>query len=61
MWAYNGRRVFQGNKARYEHSCYAIFEELASSPATLEASSCLRHLWGVAQDLAYSQGPLGGV
>ena len=35
---YKGRLVFQGNEVTDENSRYAIFSELSSSPATLEAS-----------------------
>ena len=35
---YKGRLVFQGNEVKDENSRYAIFSELSSSPATLEAS-----------------------
>ena len=36
-----GRFVFQGNKVRDEHYNPALFEELSSSPATLQAMKCV--------------------
>ena len=35
---FKGRLVFQGNEVKDENAHYAIFSELSSSPATLEAS-----------------------
>ena len=34
---YKGRVVFQGNSVRDENYEYAVFSELSSSPATMEA------------------------
>ena len=34
---YKGRTVFQGNSVRYENADVALFSELGSSPATMEA------------------------
>ena len=38
---WKGRFVFQGNYVRDEYSNHAIFDELSSSPATLEASKAV--------------------
>ena len=35
---YKGRAVFQGNNVRDEYGNWAIFAELGSSPATMEAA-----------------------
>ena len=37
---YKGRAVFQGNNVRDEDGNWAIFQELGSSPATMEAARC---------------------
>ena len=37
---YKGRAVFQGNNVRDEAGNWAIFQELGSSPATMEAARC---------------------
>ena len=36
---FKGRLVFQGNEVKDENAHYAIFSELSSNPATLEASN----------------------
>ena len=35
---YKGRVVFLGDRVRDQHGCSAVFEELSSSPAGMEAS-----------------------
>ena len=37
---YKGRAVFQGNNVKDEEGNWAIFQELGSSPATMEAARC---------------------
>ena len=37
---YKGRAVFQGNNVKDEDGNWAIFQELGSSPATMEAARC---------------------
>ena len=34
---YKGRYVYQGNDVKDEHGNYAMFQELSSNPATMEA------------------------
>ena len=38
---FNGRIVFMGNEVRDEYHEYAIFQDLSSSPAALEAAKAL--------------------
>jgi hypothetical protein len=66
---YKGRLVFQGNEVKEENSRYAIFSELSSSPATLEASKNIdaygmfpgNALQKADGEQAYIQAPLGGL
>ncbi len=44
---YKGRAVFQGNNVRDEDGNWAIFQELGSSPATMEAARCADAYWYV--------------
>ena len=43
---YKGRYVFQGRNVRDENNDYAIFQNLGSSPASLEASKAV-DAWGL--------------
>ena len=38
---FKGRYVFQGNRVKYEHSETALFNELGSAPASMEASTAV--------------------
>ena len=38
---FTGRCVFRGNEAKDEYSDYAIFNELGSHPATIEAAKAI--------------------
>ena len=38
---YKGRTAFQGNSVRYENDNVALFSELGSSPATMEAGKAV--------------------
>ena len=66
---FKGRLVFQGNEVKDENAHYAIFSELSSSPATLEASKSVdtyglfpgHALHKAVGDQAYIQAPLGGI
>jgi hypothetical protein len=66
---FKGRLVFQGNEVRDENSHYAIFSDLSSSPATLEASKNVdayglfpgNALQKADGEQAYIQAPLGGI
>ena len=40
---FKGRLVFQGNNVQDENSDHALFNELGSSPASMEASKLLRY------------------
>ena len=66
---YKGRLVFQGNEVRDENAHYAIFSDLSSNPATLEASKNVdaygllpgNALQKADGEQAYIQAPLGGI
>ena len=66
---YKGRVVFQGNQVKDENWEVAMFQELSSSPATMEASK-VADCFGIAPghvveqadaEQAYTQSKLGGV
>jgi hypothetical protein len=66
---YKGRVVFQGNNVRDQGGEYALFEELSSAPATMEAGKAVDAYGLVEGNLcqqadgtsAYTQALLGGV
>ena len=66
---FKGRCVAQGNDARDENSHAAIFQELSSSPATLEAAKSVdaygsikgHHIQQCGAQQAYVQSELGGI
>jgi hypothetical protein len=66
---FKGRLVFQANEVRDENARYAIFAELSSNPATLEASKNVdayglfpgNSLQKADGEQAYIQAPFGGI
>ena len=65
---YKGRGVFQGNHVKDENFEVAMFQELSSCPATMEASKCA-DFYGLMKgnkieqadaEQAYTQSELGG-
>ena len=66
---FKGRYVFQGNQVRDQENNYAIFADLSSAPATMQAGKCA-DAYGLFQgntteqsdgESAYTQAKLGGV
>ena len=65
---YKGRAVFQGNNVRDENFDVALFNDLSSAPATMDAAK-LTDMWGLQEgyvteqadaEQAYTQSKLGG-